>query len=76
METCYFWGFSAVQGRATILSYKLASHKGDELTMQLHKFYIVVILLTGAIPDRSTFRKPVLKEALTPYFQIVQGKFS
>ena len=44
--------------------------------MQLHKFYIVVILLTGAIPDRSTFRKPVLKEALTPYFQIVQGKFS
>lgn len=76
MKTCCFWGVSVVQGRATIVSYELAPHTGDGLTMQLHKFYIVVILLTGAIPDRSTFRKPVLKEALTPYFQIVQGKFS
>jgi len=34
----------------------------------------VVELLTGVIPDRAMFRKPVLKAALAPYFQIVQGK--
>ncbi len=28
----------------------------------------------GDIPERSLFRKPVLKKALVPYFQIVQGK--
>lgn len=26
------------------------------------------------IPERALFRKPVLKQALAPYFQIVQGK--
>ncbi|KAI9639580.1 proteasome regulatory subunit C-terminal-domain-containing protein [Dioszegia hungarica] len=39
----------------------------------VHKYYIVVVLLTGVIPDRSTFRKPVLKQALAPYFQVVQA---
>lgn len=28
----------------------------------------------GNIPERSTFRLPVLKSALVPYFQIVQGE--
>ena len=41
---------------------------------QIHKYFIVVVLLTGVIPERSMFRKPVLREALVPYFQIVQGE--
>jgi hypothetical protein len=43
---------------------------------QIHKYYIIVVLLTGVIPDRAMFRKPVLKQALIPYFQIVQGMSS
>ncbi|WVQ82190.1 hypothetical protein IAT38_004318 [Cryptococcus sp. DSM 104549] len=39
----------------------------------IHKYFIIVVLLTGVIPDRSLFRKPVLKQALAPYFQIVQA---
>ncbi|WWC70387.1 uncharacterized protein I206_104337 [Kwoniella pini CBS 10737] len=39
----------------------------------IHKYYIIVILLTGVIPERAMFRKPVLKQALLPYFQIVQA---
>nr|ODN97792.1 26S proteasome regulatory subunit N3 [Cryptococcus depauperatus CBS 7855] len=39
----------------------------------VHKYFIVVVLLTGVIPDRALFRKPVLKQALIPYFQIVQA---
>jgi 26S proteasome regulatory subunit N3 len=41
---------------------------------QIHKFFIVVTLLTGQIPDRAMFRKPILRHALAPYFQIVQGE--
>lgn len=33
-------------------------------------------MLTGRIPDRAMFRRPVLQQALLPYFQIVQGEFS
>lgn len=29
----------------------------------------------GEIPERSTFRQPVLKAALQPYLEIVQGTF-
>ena len=43
------------------------------LTRQIHKFYIVTEMLTGRIPDRAMFRRPVLQAALVPYFQIVQG---
>ncbi|WVW83688.1 hypothetical protein I302_105709 [Kwoniella bestiolae CBS 10118] len=39
----------------------------------IHKYFIIVVLLTGVIPDRAMFRKPVLKQALLPYFQIVQA---
>ncbi|WVF71655.1 hypothetical protein IAT40_006463 [Kwoniella sp. CBS 6097] len=39
----------------------------------IHKYFIIVVLLTGVIPDRALFRKPVLKQALLPYFQIVQA---
>ncbi|KAL1405436.1 26S proteasome non-ATPase regulatory subunit [Vanrija albida] len=39
----------------------------------VHKFYIVTEMLTGRIPDRGMFRRPVLQQALVPYFQIVQA---
>lgn len=48
--------------------------RSREADKQIHKLYIVVELLTGVIPDRALFRKPVLKSALQPYFQIVQGQ--
>jgi 26S proteasome regulatory subunit N3 len=38
-----------------------------------HKFFVVVELLMGDIPERSTFRTPMLEKVLTPYAQIVQG---
>lgn len=41
-----------------------------------YKFLVVVELLMGDIPERSFFRIPVLKKALVPYMEIVQGKFS
>ena len=39
-----------------------------------HKFAVVVQLLLGEIPDRATFREPVLKKPLMPYLQLTQGK--
>ena len=39
----------------------------------VHKFFVVVELLMGEIPDRQTFRHPVLEKALQPYSEIVQG---
>lgn len=42
---------------------------------QVYKLFIVVELLMGDIPERSVFRQPVLKKALVPYLQIVQGKY-
>lgn len=42
----------------------------------MHKYFVVVELLMGDIPERALFRQPVLRKALVPYFQIVQGKFS
>lgn len=41
----------------------------------VHKMAVTVELLMGDIPDRSTFRHPVLEKALIPYFDIVKGKF-
>ena len=39
----------------------------------VHKLFVVVELLMGDIPDRSTFRHPVLQKALQAYFDIVKG---
>jgi 26S proteasome regulatory subunit N3 len=39
-----------------------------------YKFLVVVELLMGDIPDRSIFRTEVLKRALAPYMEIVQGE--
>ena len=41
----------------------------------VHKYFIVVELLMGDIPDRSLFRHVVLEKALTAYFDIVKGKY-
>lgn len=42
--------------------------------LQVYKLFIVVELLMGDIPERNAFRQPVLKKALVPYLQIVQGQ--
>ena len=42
----------------------------------VHKLFVVVELLMGDIPDRSTFRHAVLQKALQAYFDIVKGLFS
>lgn len=39
----------------------------------IHKLFIVVELLMGDIPDRATFRHPVLEKPLAAYFDIVKG---
>lgn len=39
-----------------------------------NKFFIVVQLLMGEIPERSLFRQPILKKSLIPYLAITQGK--
>ncbi|TFY75365.1 hypothetical protein EWM64_g8646 [Hericium alpestre] len=39
----------------------------------VHKLCVVVELLMGDIPERSTFRHPVLEKALRGYFDIVQA---
>jgi len=39
----------------------------------VQKFYVVVELLMGDIPERSEFRNPMYEKVLAPYGQIVQG---
>ncbi|KAF7723693.1 26S proteasome non-ATPase regulatory subunit [Apophysomyces ossiformis] len=39
----------------------------------VHKFFIVVQLLMGDLPERSLFREPILKQALLPYLYITQA---
>ena len=38
-----------------------------------NKFFVVVELLMGDIPERSLFRQPMFEKVLAPYAQIVQG---
>lgn len=38
-----------------------------------YKFLVIVELLMGDLPERATFRIPVLRRALAPYLQIVQA---
>ncbi|KAF8531127.1 PCI domain-containing protein [Gautieria morchelliformis] len=40
---------------------------------EVHKWLVVVELLMGDIPERSTFRQPVLRKALEGYFEIVKA---
>ncbi|WWC61685.1 uncharacterized protein I303_104270 [Kwoniella dejecticola CBS 10117] len=80
------WLFYAGRLRAIQLNYTQAKNylesairraPNDEVApgyvQLIHKYYIIVVLLTGVIPERALFRKPVLKQALLPYFQIVQA---
>ncbi|PPQ81491.1 hypothetical protein CVT25_015663 [Psilocybe cyanescens] len=39
----------------------------------IHKFFVVVELLMGDIPDRTTFRHEVLKKPLNAYFETVKA---
>ncbi|OZJ06983.1 hypothetical protein BZG36_00260 [Bifiguratus adelaidae] len=39
----------------------------------VYKFFIIVQLLMGDIPERSIFRQPVLRKALVPYLEITQA---
>ncbi|EFI27059.1 diphenol oxidase-A2 [Coprinopsis cinerea okayama7 len=39
----------------------------------VHKYFVVVELLMGDIPDRALFRHPVLEKALGAYFDIVKA---
>ncbi|KAJ3217608.1 26S proteasome non-ATPase regulatory subunit 3 [Dinochytrium kinnereticum] len=39
----------------------------------VNKLAIIVQLLTGEIPERSTFRQPTLRRSLMPYFHITQA---
>jgi 26S proteasome regulatory subunit N3 len=38
-----------------------------------NKFAVVVQLLLGQIPDRATFRDPILRRPLAPYFKLTQA---
>jgi 26S proteasome regulatory subunit N3 len=40
---------------------------------QTHKLLVIVQLLLGQIPDRATFRRPVLRRSLLPYRELTQG---
>ncbi|RUS22332.1 proteasome regulatory subunit C-terminal-domain-containing protein [Endogone sp. FLAS-F59071] len=44
-----------------------------KVLMIVYKFYIIVQLLMGEIPERSIFRQPILKKALIPYLAITQA---
>lgn len=39
----------------------------------VHRLAVVVQLLLGEIPDRKTFREPILKKTLVPYYQLTQA---
>ncbi|GHJ84129.1 hypothetical protein NliqN6_0531 [Naganishia liquefaciens] len=50
-----------------------AAHGAPGFYQTVHKYFVVVELLMGDIPERALFRQPVLRKALVPYFQIVQA---
>ena len=50
-----------------------SSHSAGGFYQASNKLLVVVELLMGDIPDRSTFRQPSLERALQPYFQLVQA---
>ena len=50
-----------------------SSHSAGGFYQASTKLLVVVELLMGDIPDRSTFRQPGLERALQPYFELVQA---
>ena len=53
---------------------KAPQHSAIGFKQTAQKFVVVVQLLLGEIPDRATFRDPILKKSLFPYLQLTQGK--
>ena len=51
---------------------KAPQHSAIGFKQTAHKFVVVVQLLLGEIPDRATFRDPILKKSLFPYLQLTQ----
>lgn len=52
---------------------KAPQHSAIGFKQTAHKFVVVVQLLLGEIPDRATFRDPILKKSLFPYLQLTQA---
>ncbi len=52
---------------------KAPQHSAVGFKQTANKFLIVVQLLLGEIPDRATFRDPILKKSLMPYLRLTQG---
>ena len=50
-----------------------SSHSAAGFSQASTKLLIVVELLMGDIPNRSTFRQPSLERGLQPYFELVQA---
>jgi len=50
-----------------------SSHSAGGFYQASTKLLVIVELLMGDIPDRTTFRQPTLERALDPYLQLVQA---
>lgn len=48
-------------------------HVAIGFKQHVYRLAVVVQLLLGEIPDRKTFREPVLKKTLVPYYKLTQA---
>merc|ERR1712168_1007295 len=48
-------------------------HVAVGFKQHVYRLAVVVQLLLGEIPDRKTFREPMLKKTLAPYYQLTQA---
>jgi len=48
-------------------------HVAVGFKQNVYRLAVVVQLLLGEIPDRKTFREPVLKKTLAPYYKLTQA---
>jgi 26S proteasome regulatory subunit N3 len=48
-------------------------HVAVGFKQHVYRLAVVVQLLLGEIPDRKTFREPVLKKTLVPYYKLTQA---
>ncbi len=52
------------------------SPQGDHAVgflQSVHKYFVIVQLLMGEIPERSVFRVASLQKSLAPYYSIAKG---
>jgi len=52
---------------------KAPQYVGAGFKQHVHRLAVVVQLLLGEIPDRKTFREPMLKKTLVPYYKLTQA---